>query len=263
MKPKLINSEDRTRAGKTLLYELLSLGLLLLALPAAAQFASPRDLAFWGKKPTACQEAHMNYVVNQTFEGTGYDNCEVWTSSGSESAAIDPDYTGVVLQGAQSLRLTNTASAQHTCINFSNALAEIWIYVRVRPILIDTGSDQVLFTVRNNADNVKANALVMTDGKININATTSANSVDSIANATTYHFWMHRKKATAADGEWDVGFSTDGIRPTSGNKFVQLTGQSNTEDAYQFCIGYNSSTATQEYIFDRVLVATSLIGDNP
>lgn len=238
----------------------LALFILFFATAAFGQFGTPRDIAFWGKRANPCVEAHLGYVVNQTFEGVGYDNCETWTVTG---ATVDPDYTGVVLQGLQSLRITNSSNIGRCFVNLTNALSEVWVYLLVRPITIDTGSGQILFTIRNNVDNVKANAIVNTSGTITINATTSATTVGTIANGVTYHFWMHRKKATAGDGVWDIGFSTTGIRPVAGNNFVQLTGQSNTDDAYQFDIGYNSGAATQEYVFDRVLVATSQIGDNP
>lgn len=203
------------------------------------------------------------YLVMQNFETpvTGYDHCDIWLET--KSGTIDPAYTGVVLQGAQSLRMTNIASFTQAYTSNFVAQAEIWAYCLIRPIRIDSGSIAPLFWFRRADLNGTCNVYINTSGTIRIVGSGLATSVGAMAVDTTYHCWFHYKKGTGANAIVDFAFSTTGIRPTSGDFFVQLTGQTMTVDTAVFSIGRDTDIFTSEYIFDKVRVDDVQIGNDP
>lgn len=227
----------------------LTLTILLLATDAM-QFAPFMRLA---------PAAETSYLIKQDFEGAGYDNGETWTETGT--ATMDEDYTGVVLAGAQSYRLVTAADGGRTQVAFAGQ-TELWTYLLIRPISL-SGADQVILWYRNNIDNGFCNVSILIDGTIRIGASGTATSVGAVSEGVTYHCWFHYKKGTGANAVVDFAFSTDGVRPTSGNNFVQLTGQTTVQDAHRLDVGYHAGVDTSEYVFDKVRVDDAQIGDNP
>ena len=58
--------------------------------------------------PSGSSTDYAPYLAAQGFEGTGYDNSETW----SETGTPDEDYTTTALEGSQSLFVTSTDYAQ-------------------------------------------------------------------------------------------------------------------------------------------------------
>jgi hypothetical protein len=201
-----------------------------------------------------------NYLVQQNLETpvTGYDHGETWTESGA--ATITPNYTGVVLQGTQSLRFLESGNAGQSQTTFA-AQDEIWVYFMMRIVTIG-GHNPVWVGWLGTVGSVIA---------ININNNFTAaicgnncsTTVGTMTTNTTYHVWLHYKKGSGINQEQSIGFSTDGIRPTSGTNFASRTDGTRTAQIALLTLMWASDPSTRDFVFDKIRVATTCIGDNP
>lgn len=226
--------------------------ILLLAVCCVASAQSPSVLLFG--RQNSCDVSP--YLIKQDFEGVGYDHCEVW----SENGTVDPNYTGVVLQGLQSLRLTETvgvgAGEVQTALFATNT--EVWIYCLMRPVTLQIGGFKSVLGLRDTAGVLRWEMTVNASGTVRLGSSGVATTVGAMSAGTTYHVWLHYQATVG----FDVGFSTDGTRPTSGNNFVQLT-DIQGGNACRLEVGRNSGVFTCDYVFDKVRVDDAQIGDNP
>lgn len=210
---------------------------------------------FGGAAPEA-----PTYLRMQDFEGAGYDNSETWTTSlGSPNA----DYTTTVLAGSHSLFLGTASAATRVRSDFTNT-GEIWIYAMVHLVGSAPAGDRMLIGISaNGSGSTDSNVSLTSAAKLRV-ACGGANAVtvDSLSFGTTYHVWLHYAKGTGANAVLDVGFSADTTRPTSGNKFIQLTTGTITNDAGRIWLGHTATTASDQ-IWDKVRVDDVVIGDNP
>lgn len=199
----------------------------------------------------------------QGFECSPYDHGETWTLSAGGSAGADPDYTAVPLAGLKSLRVASNAILQDvTCPTFV-AQDEVWAYFLYKAETLPTASFEIIGAWLAGGG-MNANVGVNSSGTLRIASSSVGNTVDAISAGTVYHVWFHFKSGTGADGVLDVGFSTNGTRPTSGNKFIQVTGQSVSAnlDAFSF-MRHTGNPGKATHVFDNALIKTSQIGDNP
>lgn len=222
---------------------------ILLLATDAMQFAPFMRLA---------PAAETSYLIKQDFEGAGYDNGEAWTTN--SGTALNPDYTGVVLAGAESYQFVQAGGATGEGLTPLFATnTEIWIYFLLRPIDIQSaGGFKPLVGIRDTASVLRWEMTLNQDGTVRLASTGTATSVAAMSEGTTYHCWLHYEDTVSLD----FGFSTDGIRPTSGNNFVTLASIQAGEVA-RLVFFRNSGTFTCEYVFDKVRVDDALIGDNP
>jgi hypothetical protein len=193
------------------------------------------------------------YLINQNFEGTGYDNSESWSGSWDADYATAP----APLVGSQSAHAT-TAIAM-TSPSFT-ASGDVWVYFQLYfNARIDNTS---IFDFRN-ATPASVASISTRPGSLARCSNGTVNSSDSVGTFTTgtkYHCWGHYVKGTGANGFMSFGWSTTGTKPTSGNNYVQVTTGTATTDVT--AIRFNGA-ASQDMIIDHVLVSTSTIGDNP
>lgn len=205
------------------------------------------------------------YLVNQTFETptTGYDHGETWTQSGG--ATITPNYSGLVLQGTQSLRIVYTGggAVAQTQTTFA-AQNEIWVYFMLRfPNLTDHNPAYIGWL------EIPGTTISMTINNtftVSISGSVTATTVATMTSNTTYHVWAHYKKGSGTDQVQDIAFSTTGIKPLSGNNFAQAINGNRTTQITKLTLawdGEGASFPTREYIFDKIRVANTCIGDNP
>lgn len=207
--------------------------------------ASGNDLAsFSGQSVTNNSTAGGgSYLVEEDCEGTGTPSG--WTDTGSPNW----DYTTTVLQGSQSVLFNGTSSyvtftGQTTCYGYF-----LWRTTSI------PGSTNTIGGFRDSSGNPLALARINSSGNLAMYANSSDSSftTDAVSANTTYHIWY----SFTSGGTCTVAFSTDGVRPTSGNKFTSKTGGSGT--AARFAIGGGTLVS----VADRMLVSTAQIGDNP
>ena len=196
---------------------------------------------FFGAHASAAAASYD--LVEENCEGVGTPSG--WTNSGSPNW----DYTATVLQGSESCLQTAGSSSYDTFTAVGTAYGYALIRVGTLP-----GSTITICGFRATDDSARALVRMNTSGQISIfaNGSDSSFTVDSMSTGVTYHLWWN----FIASGACDVGFSTDGTKPTSGNKFVTKTGGSGT-------VGRYSIYGTTNVIFDRMLASTTAIGNSP
>jgi hypothetical protein len=201
--------------------------------------------------------AGATYLINQRFEGAGYDNGESWTEALNNP---DEDYATNPLQGSQSCLLdATTVTVRLDSPSFADT-ADAWIYMKMR---VDTRPSigSTFLVLRNSlaavlgAVEVNATGILRVDNNVSV-----GNTVDASPEDTDFHVWVHYVKGVLNDSVMSVAFSTDGVRPTSGNAFVELTNGNAITDLDSIRI---TAINTKVIVVDQVLIDDAQIGDSP
>jgi hypothetical protein len=202
--------------------------------------------------------AAPTYLLNQNFEGTGYDNSEAWLEAGTPNE----DYTTspAPLEGSQSLLCDLGGNNRAFSPDFA-ATADAWGYVLFRPLTIDLGDTPVVFRRLDGA--AVMSVIINATGNIRIEDASVATSytTDAMAVGTTYHIRVHYVKGTGANAVYSAEFSTDGTFAGSGNKFTGTSVGVSTDDATSIRLA--ADTGTCSFIFDKARVDNAVIGNNP
>jgi hypothetical protein len=219
----------------------------------------------WNGTSISCASAGATYLINQRFEGTGgaptddgYDNSEVWTES---LGTPNEDYTTTILQGSESLLLDSSGgtSQRADSPNFT-ATAHVYGYMRIRINAMPSSGSQSIFTVRNGTTallDAQLNAAGTLRVDIGANSTLT---VTAMSTGTTYHLWWEYQAGSGANAVGNIAFSTDGVRPTSGNQFSGRTDGTATLNANNIRL---NAVSAEVLILDQVLIDDVQIGDNP
>lgn len=202
-------------------------------------------------------------LLLETFEGAvgaGYDNSG-WTNDGA-SPTINPNYTATVLDGTQSLFVQPSAAGGIARIYKSfTASGEVWGFFQFRP---SASGETTIFDFWDSGFAVVLQVTLNANKtlKVRQGATSSSNSVATMANGTTYNCWVHYKKGAGGTGVADFAFSPLTTRPTSGDNFISVAGSQNT-DATRAALGLDTVDFAESGVFDYFLLHLSQIGDNP
>lgn len=243
--------------------------LLLLGLASglALGFAQVLPTPFLGVKGAAA--AAQTFLVHQDFEGTGYDNGEAWSPTLSASPGTstnDPDYTGVILAGAESYRsYTTNDKLAYIKFDFAASQDEVYTYFLFRsPGVVISGT--ALVSLRADGGGYVLDLVPNTDRTLSANNYSDAalTSVGTITSNTTYHVWTHYKKGTGADSVMSFGFSTDGIKPGAGDNYAAMSSGTDTRTTFRINLSEaGGGNRNHDFVWDRVRVSTTVIGDNP
>lgn len=235
---------------KTFIGILFSLCMALL-LPAQTVLINPYQFA-----AAAGSSGGTGDILTETFEGSnsGYDNTG-W-SNFVGSAGINPDYTGVVLAGSQSLRINATTTDQSIIKTISDP-NECWIYFQYRPVTSSGGvATRGILTGFNGS--IKFSIAVASGGLLVVShnaasATTSA----GMSVGTTYNIWAYYLKGTGANGVASVAFSSTTTRPTSGTAFASLTNGDSTTALHELVFASDDSGFGMDAVFDTIKVSST------
>jgi hypothetical protein len=75
------------------------------------------------------------YIVNQNFEGTGYDNAETWTEVTATDGTVNEDYTTAAIADAQSLYVSEgTGGDVYVQFDLGADYSHLWAKFRFRVI---------------------------------------------------------------------------------------------------------------------------------
>lgn len=208
------------------------------------------------------------YLVSEDFEGTGIP--AGWAETGTGVEDYDDATAPSPLVGSQSLRVTVTASGtgRVESPNFT-AISEIHGYFVMHSInAVDAGNTRKIVTLENSGGGT-AEGIILSGGDLILTHGGSSADVETpIADDTTVHIWFRWKaKVGAADGEAELAWSTDGIKPTSGLQHQLITDGSGSGTAMRsIAIGVavdDGAVANWTIIYDKVRVDDAVIGDNP
>lgn len=214
------------------------------------------SLAAMANTPTT--GSGTTFVVNDGFEGVGAPSG--WSNI---SGTPDYDYTTTVLADAQSCFVGTNGVACVAAVSFTN-MAEYWSYWLMRFVGSTPGGAANWHTTRPNGGGTPSHTCSLTAAlKLSWNPGGSAIApATAIVIGTTYHVWLYYKAGTGADGLSNIGFSTDGVRPTSGGTYAQTTVHTGTNSVGRLDFGNQAATNSFDCIFDNVRVAATQIGDN-
>jgi hypothetical protein len=226
--------------------------------PGGTPTPTPTPTATPTPTPTATPTATPGYLVNQNFEGTGYDNGETWTTNGQ---TVDPDYTGLVLLGSQSLEVSwHLANWSEVHTTYAGQ-TDVWAFCMFQVPSGDRPSAGVAdqsFAISNSSGTILAAMTFNNAGTIALNANGADSSASATASndSTTWRVWLHY----VSGGTCELFMSTTTTRPSSdgsGNVYLTKTGAADTATRIS-CQNGNGG-----FVFDHVLVSVSSIGSNP
>lgn len=196
-----------------------------------------------------------SWIVNEDCEGTGTPSG--WTVT---SGTPNWDYSAAPLADAQSLYLSSAAAANRNRVDFTDQ-TEAWIYFLLR---FTNGSGPAAGSV--NMGGTSENGGVLAQNFVlgsNLRFTFAvASPATAIIVNTTYHVWLHYKQGSGANAVADIGFSTTGVRPTSGGTFAQVTNGGGTNLCGRLFIGPTTTALGVDMILDNIRVSSTQIGDN-
>lgn len=223
---------------------------ILIPRIARAQFGI-RSPAFVGalNKPSVAQ----SYLMNEGFEsGTAPSG---WTAA-SGVRVYNTSTSGLSMDGSYCLAMTSASGSTETQSADIAGQTEIWAYFKFRTTNLVSGCR--IAALRDSGGN-RALELYCPGGglRLYIGGGSFDTFTDVPANDTTYHFWMHWK----SNGTGDAGFSTDGVRPTSGNKYKALTGGSGVTSVVRIVHSVENAGTPTDY-WDTVRLKSSQIGDS-
>ncbi|MBK7999042.1 MAG: hypothetical protein IPK15_10095 [Verrucomicrobia bacterium] len=201
---------------------------------------------------TYTRAAAQTYLLSEGFEGPGYENSG-WIVPPNSTSAPEPDHTGTVLLGNQSLRCNGVSFIQRPFERED----PFFCYLRVRwaawsdyKFVVDwldntQGSTATLLTSFGNKLEIK-------HGSVSVPGTTT------IALNTTYHVWIEWTKGSGSDGTMKLFVSTDGTKPTVPE--VSITTGNGVASA-AFDVG--PFGAGVDVVYDSILIDDEPIGSNP
>ncbi|MBA2433792.1 MAG: hypothetical protein H0V54_01665 [Chthoniobacterales bacterium] len=212
--------------------------------------------------PTPTPTPSPTPLINQGFEGPGYDKGETWTPSGT--GTIDPDSTGSPIVGSESLHITTTAQAGSTIVSFP-AQDNVYGFCRLR---WTSHSTHGLIAFANSAG-AERGILSILDGTNTIRAIAvggaSADGSTGMPVGTDLYVWFEYEKGTGLNTVFRVGWSTDGTKPdlsATGAQVARCASGTSTDQIANLMIG-SPDNVTNDFYVDRVLVSTAPIGSNP
>lgn len=222
---------------------LQSIGALWLSAGWAAAGIIINPYAFGGGPPEPA------WIIQQGFEGSGYDHGETWTAAGTGS--VDPDSTAVVLEGTQSLRIQLTSQSGST---YREITADGSLYVRMM-FRMDSAANGVIATIRT-ANTLRA-TLSRISNKLRVQASGgSANdSTDDLPTGTTLYLWVEYISGSGSDAIARAGWSATPTKPTlsaSGSTTCASIDGTGTGTVNRLYLGTTASTPTFDVVYDQV-----------
>lgn len=193
-----------------------------------------------------------SFLIEQTFEGTGFDNGETWATSGTHNE----DSNAVSMEGSQVLELSGNSSYAQTDYT-GQTTVYAFCYIRYSS---DPASTQTAFNIADSSGTSLASLRIGVGGIVRIAAagSDSSNSATTLTFGATYYVWLK----FVSGGTCELAVSPTTTKPStdgSGLVFLTKTGASATAARVR-CIRGNTGG---NWYFDRVLVSTTAIGDNP
>lgn len=237
-------------------------GLLVpLSLPFICKAQVPDVLFPPRRLRRSSVSAPASYLLQEDFEGTGTPTN--WTPTGT----VDFDYSAAAIDGAQSLRINPTSAIARVRLDLTTTYSELYLYYKFR-VETQAASNFTVCQFYDGANSVVLGQIRFATGQklqSRFGGVTGSTTVATYDLSTTYHVWVHVVQSSGSDGLCECGFSSDGIRPTSGDNYCTTTTGTATETMRYIYSGsiVAGASATNDLIIDRYRVSQTLIGDNP
>lgn len=189
------------------------------------------------------------YLVDQNFEGAGYDNSETWTETAG-SGSIDEDSTSGPLRGSQSLVVASGATSLTETVITHTSAGEVWGHAIVKfgaaptttmPLITHTTS---LFGID-----------FSTTGVTRVNCDSSFSGTTNVANSTK-HVWWHYKKGTGANAVCEYWLGDTTSRPATAERSITNGALTLNATGLSLKARYSSSATYDQILVDDADIAT-------
>ena len=241
-------------------FVLLASGLYARRVEAATTQTIAAVMA--GQARRAVAASSVSYVLQENFEypTVGFDNNNAngWTTNDT----VDPVSATITLEGTQCCKLGYNATNGSISVGFAE-LTNIYLYMLFQA----TGTNNSILVSLKNSATVVARAQYVSSGgnKFLIQDDTSSPNVTTIgawlAN-TKYHVWIKHLAGTGANSTGSIGFSSDGVEPTSGDDNYAGYTNGNATLAVDNITILNVGAVKITYV-DKIRISSSPIGNNP
>lgn len=207
-------------------------------------------------------------LLYEDFENpTGYDLAG-WGEDIGPGGIINEDYTATVLYGTQSLFVDTPNDDQTQTTNSFAANGRVWIAFRFRPTAIIDPADSTVIALTDAGNTCQMKFTLNNDGgtvKIFSDCSTGTPTGFGMTTNTTYNVWIEYNKNNGANRFASIGFSTSGIRPTSGNNYAEHTSVITATDVSRIRIGHTTLEVNQEvdFILDHLIIDDEQIVNYP
>lgn len=220
----------------------------------------------------------MTRLVEQNFEGTGFDNGETWLAglNGTPSTGVvDPDYATGPLRGSQSLRMKDDENYGGFAITkFSDDTGVTGVYGFFRLKIIDRPSTTREIMQLYNAQGpleeptaVETHEMIWigSDGVLHMwpayNEGEEVAGSTALTNGTVYYVWWHVTRTTLTDGSGWIKLSTTPTLPGSNEISWSNVDLPSASYINVNTLGFTTLHASSyEYIVDQVILDTAAIG---
>lgn len=216
--------------------------------------------AFYNQFVQRSPGINYNYFMREDFEAPGYEN--VWTQAGSGTINDQYNTPPAPLQGLYSLRIQLVADNRRTTNAFASDHSTVYGFGMV--YFPNLPNDREVFGLWNDGTLLLNIRVINATGSLNVDdGSTSASTVDGLSLNTLYYVWFRYTKGTGADAFYEVAFSTDTTKPTSGNKYKSLSVGVSTLNANRFVVGATAGVTSYQIITDKLRLSDTNIGSNP
>lgn len=210
-----------------------------------------------------------NYLVNQNFEGAGFDNGETWLAYAGDTGAANPDYATNPLLGSQSLHIKDDDSeGTYAVTKFSDDTGYNALYGFFRFKILDypSATYEIMQTYNAGGDindpdwtEVHEMLWISNAGVLQIRESGGDNHNGSTALAlnTPYCIWWHITRSAGRLSTGWVKLATDLNYPIANE--IEWTDWDLSDQIYRGTnvLGYTSyHGAGYEYVVDQVIVCT-------
>jgi hypothetical protein len=198
--------------------------------------------------------AGSSYLVDEGFEGTGYE--ETWTEAGT--GTIDEDHTGTVIAGSQSLQINLSAQTGSTAVTFT---AQGSLFAKFRFRVASTSSNPTIATIRNGSTILGSLILVGVNRTMRTTAAGGSNASSSatLPLNTDIYIWLEYVKGSGSNAICRAGWATTDSKPaltSTGTQTCLSSNGTSTSDADTLYLGHTVS-GTYECFYDVVQAASS------
>ncbi len=205
------------------------------------------------------------YLINEDFEGTGYDNSNEngWVEV---SGNVLEDQTTYKAKGSQALELSISGGASGEVYATFTSGTTMYAFARFYFVTHNSAAAMGIIALRNSTTTMAAllvdgtEALPTTQVKIFANGSAGSASATRLSTATWYYAWIK----FVSGGECYVAVSASSTRPTAdggGNVYLTKTAASGSVDRIR--LAHQGTSISGTTIIDNVLVSSAEIGNNP
>ncbi len=196
------------------------------------------------------------YLLNETFEGTGYDNGQSITFTPTGTVDEDFSTSGLNLEGSQCLKLDGTSADSYIISStFPSTYSPAWATFQFRAASLPNSAGRTIFTFRNSTTTLlqiwfnNTGTLSAKQG-----SGTTATTSGTLSINTTYYIKV-KYVAGSGNGVATVAFSSNTIFPTSGPNYAECIDGTSTLGMNNISL-WSDNSATNGVIlyFDSLLV---------